>query len=194
MTATLTGIEAVRSIIAMVEDPLRDGLVQTPMRFLKALEELTNGYELDADDVLSTQFPIEQVDQMVAVTDIEFTSLCEHHLFPFMGVAHVAYLPRHYVVGLSKIPRLVECFAHRLQLQERLAQQVADTMMRVISPQGAGVVIRAAHLCMGCRGVRQRDARMTTSVMLGNFRTNPAVRGEFLQLLAERRRSDRATD
>lgn len=162
------------------EDPTRAGLLDTPKRYVKAFHELTEGYKQDPADILSRVFDGENYDEMVVVRGIEFTSLCEHHLLPFVGEATVAYIPDGKVVGLSKIPRLVHCFAKRLQLQERLTKQIADAIMERLAPLGVGVIVRASHSCMRLRGVRCRG-EMVTSTLLGNFR-EPAVRQEFLSL------------
>jgi GTP cyclohydrolase I len=162
------------------EDPERAGLAETPARAVRALRELTGGRDIDPAALLATSFEA-QADQMIVVRGIEFWSLCEHHLLPFHGVATVGYLPAAgQVVGLSKLPRLVQAFARRLQLQERLCQQIADTLMLHLAPLGAGVLLEAQHLCMAARGVRQ-NATMMTSCLRGVFREAP-VRGEFLAL------------
>jgi len=168
------------------EDPRRDGLRKTPERVAKSLRYLTNGYRQDVDKVLNgALFPV-AYDEMVIVRDIEVFSLCEHHLLPFFGRCHVAYLPRHKVIGLSKIPRLVDVFAHRLQVQERLTTQIAETIMQKVRPQGVGVVIEARHLCMIMRGVEKQNSVAVTSAMLGVFRDNAQTRQEFLNLVRGR--------
>ena len=164
------------------EDPEREGLQNTPARVVRALQEMTAGRNQDPATILATQFDV-KTDEIVMVTGIRFTSLCEHHLLPFVGTAAVGYLPGDRVVGLSKIPRLVECFARRLQVQERLTREIAEAMETQLNPLGVAVVLRAHHACMGCRGVRQPDAIMTTSAMLGCFRTETAARAEFLKLM-----------
>mgnify|MGYP003644474141 CR=1 FL=1 len=173
--------ESVRTILRFIgEDTEREGLIDTPSRVVKAFLEMTEGIGKDANEVLSTSFT-ESCDEMVVVRGIRFVSLCEHHLLPFIGQATVGYLPNKKVVGLSKIPRLVECLARRPQLQERLTVQIANTLLHGIDALGVGVVIKAHHSCMGCRGVRQPDAEMVTSAMVGAF-TNPHVKQELLQL------------
>jgi GTP cyclohydrolase I len=161
------------------EDATREGLVDTPGRVCRSLAELTGGYNDDPATILSTVFT-EQHDQMVVLDGVEFTSLCEHHMLPFVGTAVVGYVPRGKVVGLSKLARLVECYARRLQVQERMTEQIALALMTHLEPEGAGVVIRAHHSCMGCRGVRKPSARMTTSALLGIMRYSPDARSEFL--------------
>lgn len=169
LTADLSDT-VVRQLEMVGEDPQREGLLDTPRRVLKALKEQTVGYTGDPASVLGTQFDAEGYDQIVLLRGIRFSSLCEHHLLPFTGTATVGYLPGPRVVGLSKLARLVELYARRLQLQERLTQQVAVALMEHVAAQGAGVVLRAHHACMGCRGVGQPDAVMVTSTMLGTFR------------------------
>jgi GTP cyclohydrolase I len=175
-------IEAIRRVIEAVgEDPDREGLRNTPGRVMKALREMTAGYDLDPKDILATKFS-EVVDELIIVQGIRVVSMCEHHLLPFVGEAVVGYLPNLWVVGLSKIPRLVEAYARRFQIQERLTQQVADALMDNLQPLGVGVVIRAQHSCMAVRGVRQESAYMTTSALLGYMREKPELRAEFLAL------------
>jgi len=174
--------DAVRRLIQHVgEDPDREGLLDTPKRVVKSFTELTAGYRQDPAAILATTFA-EDCDQMVVVEGIEFTSMCEHHLLPFRGTATVAYIPGERVVGLSKIARLVECYARRLQVQERLTQQIADAMRDHLQPEGVGVVIRSRHLCMGVRGVRKPDATMVTSALHGLFFTDSITRAEFMAL------------
>lgn len=163
------------------EDPAREGLVKTPARVTRALAEMTDGYCQDALEVLSTSFDV-PYDQMVVVTGIEFSSLCEHHLLPFTGEATVAYIPSGAVVGLSKLARTVNIYAHRLQVQERMTNQIAQAIDSALRPQGVGVVLRAHHSCMGCRGVRKPAAQMVTSALLGKMRDLPECRAEFLHL------------
>ncbi len=179
--ATSTGPEdaVVRLLDFVGEDPHREGLAATPSRVLRSLTELTAGYADDPASILSTVFT-EQHDQMVVVDGVEFTSLCEHHLLPFVGTAVVGYVPRGKVVGLSKLARLVECYARRLQVQERMTEQIAVALMEHLAPEGAGVVVRAHHSCMGCRGVRKPSARMTTSALYGIMRYSAETRAEFL--------------
>jgi len=179
-------IEAERGVRAMLEargqDVNSESLRDTPMRAVKAFREMTSGYEQDPAIILSRTFPGESYDEMVIVPGIQFVSLCEHHLLPFSGTAVVAYIPRDRVVGLSKIPRLVECFARRLQVQERMTVQIADAMVQHLNPSGVGVVLRAQHSCMTCRGVRQSNAEMVTSVMRGALRDKPEARAELMGL------------
>jgi GTP cyclohydrolase I len=165
------------------EDPLRDGLLDTPRRVEKSMAFLTRGYTESAEQVLQGALFDVDYDEMVIVKDIEFYSLCEHHLLPFFGRAHIAYVPNGKVVGLSKIPRVVDLFARRLQVQERLTQQIAEAIDEAIHPQGVGVVIEAQHLCMMMRGVQKQDSSTVTSAMLGAFKTQPQTRTEFLTLV-----------
>lgn len=177
-----SAVEAMRYVLTLLgEDPERDGLRDTPERVIRALVEMTAGRDQEPKQILETTFD-EPCDEIVLVTGIRFTSLCEHHLLPFVGTADVGYLPDRRVVGLSKLPRLVECFARRLQVQERMTRQIAEAIQEHLRPLGVAVVVRAHHSCMGCRGVRQQDARMVTSAMLGAFRTEAAARAEFFQL------------
>jgi GTP cyclohydrolase I len=175
---------AVRTILAGVgEDPDRQGLVETPGRVRRMLEQMTEGYRTDPEGILEgARFDVDY-DEMVVVRDIELYSLCEHHLVPFFGHAHVGYLPRGKVIGLSKIPRVVDLFAHRLQVQERLTQQIADFLMERLEPKGVGVVLQSTHLCTAMRGVRRPGATMVTSAMLGTFRRDPKTRSEFLAFI-----------
>jgi GTP cyclohydrolase IA len=168
------------------EDPTRDGLLRTPQRVALSLRYLTSGYRQDPDKVLNGALFSVAYDEMVIVRDIEVFSLCEHHLLPFFGRCHVAYIPRRRVVGLSKIPRLVDVFAHRLQVQERLTTQIAETLMDKLRPRGVGVVIEARHLCMIMRGVEKQNSVAVTSAMLGSFRDNAQTRTEFLNLVRSR--------
>jgi GTP cyclohydrolase I len=165
------------------EDPARDGLLRTPQRVAKAMRFLTQGYLQDPVEILNDALFEVDYDEMVVVRDIDFYSLCEHHMVPFFGRAHVAYIPNGKVVGLSKIPRLVDMFARRLQVQERFTTQVAETIERVLEPKGVGVVVEAKHLCMMMRGVEKQNSLMTTSVVLGSFRDEPATRQEFMSLI-----------
>lgn len=167
----------------MGEDPSREGLLKTPERVAKMYEFLTKGYREDANAVLNKAVFTERYSEMVIVRDIDFFSLCEHHLVPFYGKCHIAYIPNGKIVGLSKLPRIVEVFARRLQVQERLTQQIADTIFSHLKPQGVGVVMEARHLCMMMRGVEQHDSVATTSAMLGTFRDDVKTRTEFLTLL-----------
>jgi GTP cyclohydrolase I len=168
------------------EDPGRDGLARTPERVDKALKFLTSGYRGDISKILNGALYEVKYDEMVVVKDIEFFSLCEHHLLPFYGKMHVAYLPEHKVIGLSKIPRLVDMFARRLQIQERLTQQVAQTIQEVIQPLGVGVICEARHFCMMMRGVEKQHSGAMTSAMLGAFRDRKDTRDEFLSLVNHR--------
>ena len=172
-----------RLLIELGEDPAREGLVQTPRRVDKALRFLTSGYQADIDEVLNGALFSVDYSEMVIVRDIDFYSLCEHHLLPFFGKCHVAYIPNKKVIGLSKIPRLVDIFARRLQLQERLTNQIAETITAKISPLGVAVVIEATHLCMAMRGVEKQNSYTITSAMLGAFREQSRTRMEFLELL-----------
>ncbi|TSA24645.1 GTP cyclohydrolase I FolE [bacterium] len=167
----------------MGEDPSREGLLKTPDRVAKMYEFLTKGYREDANAVLSKAVFTERYSEMVIVRDIDFFSLCEHHLVPFYGKCHIAYIPNGKIIGLSKLPRVVEVFARRLQVQERLTQQIADTIFSRLKPQGVGVVMEARHLCMMMRGVEQHDSVATTSAMLGTFRDDVKTRTEFLTLI-----------
>ncbi len=167
------------------EDPEREGLKRTPERIEKALMYLTSGYRMNLEQVINGALFTVKYDEMVIVRDIEFFSLCEHHLLPFYGKMHVAYIPREKVIGLSKIPRIVDMFARRLQLQERLTQQVAQTLQDVLNPLGVGVVCQARHFCMMMRGVEKQHSGAVTSAMLGAFRTRRATREEFLSLIGQ---------
>ena len=180
--------ELVRKMIALVgEDPNREGLRKTPERFEKALKFLTSGYNQNLDTVLNGATFSVHYDEMVVVKDIEFFSLCEHHLLPFFGKAHVAYLPSKRVLGLSKIARLVNMYARRLQIQERMTSQIAQAVEEKISPEGVGVIIEARHLCMQMRGVEKQHGQAVTSAMLGSFRHNKQTRDEFLSLVRQRK-------
>ncbi len=170
-------------LVAFGEDPEREGLLRTPHRVASAYEEILGGYTTDPTKLINGALFTVDYDEMVVVKDIEFFSLCEHHLLPFFGRAHVAYLPRNKVIGLSKIPRIVDMFAHRLQVQERMTQQIAHFIQETINPLGVGVVIEAQHLCMMMRGIKKEQASMTTSAMLGGFRTRLETRMEFLNMI-----------
>jgi GTP cyclohydrolase I len=169
------------------EDPYREGLQKTPERVAKALQYLTSGYGTTVGDVLNDAIFTEPYDEMVVVKDIEVYSLCEHHLLPFFGKAHIAYLPAGRIVGLSKLARLVDMFARRLQVQERLTTQVAEALQEALRPAGVGVVIEAAHFCMMMRGVEKQNSMAVTSCMLGAFRDSRMTREEFLQLIRPNR-------
>jgi len=165
------------------EDPHREGLARTPERVAKAYRYLTSGYGKNVDEILNDALFVEEYDEMVVVKDIDFASLCEHHLLPFIGKAHVAYMPAKKIVGLSKIPRLVEMFARRLQVQERLTTQIANSLNEALQPRGVAVVIEAVHLCMLVRGVEKQNSKAVTSAMLGAFRDRPETRAEFMELI-----------
>ena len=176
--------QILRELLANLdEEPGREGLRDTPRRAAKALRYLTGGYQMRVEDVLNGALYSVTYDEMVIVKDIELFSLCEHHLLPFFGKCHVAYVPDKKVVGLSKIPRLVDMFARRLQIQERLTQQIAETLQERIGPQGVGVVVEARHLCMMMRGVEKQHSQTVTSAMLGVFRDQQQTREEFLSLV-----------
>jgi GTP cyclohydrolase I len=180
--------DLVRRMIALIgEDPEREGLRKTPERFEKALKYLTSGYHQNADNILNGATFSVSYDEMVVVKDIEFFSLCEHHLLPFFGKCHVAYLPNKRVIGLSKVARLVNMFARRLQIQERLTSQIAQAIEEKISPEGVGVIMEARHLCMQMRGVEKQHGQAVTSAMMGCFRHNKQTRDEFLALARAKR-------
>ena len=168
------------------EDSRRPGLKATPVRVARALRELTDGYGVKPEDVIAGAVFEQDYDEMVVVKEIPFYSLCEHHMLPFFGQVHVGYLPRGRVVGLSKIPRLVEVFSHRLQIQEQMTRQIAEALNYALAPRGVGVVVEARHLCMEMRGVETPGGRMLTSCMLGTFRRDPRTRAEFLDLVRNR--------
>jgi GTP cyclohydrolase I len=167
------------------ENPSREGLLKTPARAAKALQYLTRGYRQSVDEVVNNAIFESDNDEMILVKDIELYSLCEHHLLPFIGKCHVAYIPTGKVIGLSKIARIVDMFAARLQIQENLTKQIADTVMHAIQPAGVGVIIEARHLCMMMRGVEKQNSKMTTSMMLGTFRDHDRTRSEFLRLVRD---------
>ena len=173
-------------LIRLGEDPEREGLLRTPNRVRNAYEFLTRGYKEDPDALLKKALFTVTYDEMVIVKDVEMFSLCEHHMLPFFGKVHVAYIPNGKVIGLSKIPRLIDIFARRLQIQERLTTQIAETIQRAIEPQGVGVVIEARHLCMMMRGVEKQHSAAVTSSMLGCFRQELETRNEFLSLIHQR--------
>jgi GTP cyclohydrolase IA len=170
-------------LLELGEDAGREGLVRTPMRVERALQFLTSGYDANIDEVLNDALFTVDYNEMVIVKDIDFYSLCEHHLLPFFGKCHVAYLPRTQVIGLSKIPRLVDVFARRLQIQERMTNQIAETIKEKINPLGVAVVCEGTHLCMAMRGVEKQNSLAVTSAMLGAFRDSARTRMEFLELL-----------
>ena len=169
------------------EDVQREGLDKTPERVEKALRYFTSGYAQDVKEVLNGAMFVEEYDEMVIVKDIDFSSLCEHHLLPFIGKCHVAYMPNRKIVGLSKIPRLVEMFSRRLQVQERLTTQIANTLNEALQPRGVAVVVEAIHLCMLMRGVEKQNSKAITSAMLGAFRDRPETRAEFMELIKSSR-------
>src|ERR671934_917200 len=176
--------ELIRRLLAeMGEDPTREGLLNTPKRVEKAYKFLPSGYDADIDQVLNNALFTVDYNEMVIVKDIDFYSLCEHHLLPFFGKCHVAYIPRRQVIGLSKIPRLVDVFARRLQIQERMTNQIAETIREKIDPLGVAVVCEGTHLCMSMRGVEKQNSFAITSAMLGAFRDNARTRMEFLELI-----------
>ena len=187
MTETVESVENLASayrelIVGIGEAPEREGLRGTPDRAAKALAFLTRGYQQNIDDVVNDALFETDLDEIVLVKDIELYSLCEHHLLPFIGKCHVGYLPRGRVLGLSKVARIVDMFARRLQIQENLTQQIASTILEVTQAAGVGVIVEAQHLCMAMRGVQKQHSTMKTSVMLGDFRDNAPTRAEFLQL------------
>lgn len=174
----------VRKMLARLgEDPNREGLLRTPLRVAKAMDFLTSGYESSLDEVVREAIFTEECEEMVLVRDIEFYSLCEHHVLPFFGRAHVAYLPRGQVIGLSKVARVVDLFARRLQVQERLTNQVADALMEALQPHGVAVILEASHFCMMMRGVQKQNSMTVTSAMRGSFKTNAVSRSELMDLI-----------
>ncbi|HHX42442.1 MAG TPA: GTP cyclohydrolase I FolE [Chloroflexi bacterium] len=179
---------AVRTILEGIgEDVNRPGLVRTPERIARMFQELTAGYHVDPDKLINDAIFDVAYDEMVIVRDIDYYSLCEHHMLPFMGRAHVGYIPNGRVIGLSKIPRIVEMFARRLQLQEHMTQQIAQFLLDTLEPQGVGVVVEGYHLCAAMRGVKKNNARMVTSAMLGSFKRNQSTRAEFLENIGRSR-------
>ena len=177
--------KSVKEILkAIGEDPTREGLLRTPERVAHAYQEILGGYEIDPVKLINGALFTVDYDEMVIVKDIEYYSLCEHHMLPFFGKAHVAYIQRGEVIGLSKIPRIVDMFAHRLQVQERMTQQIAEFIHNEVNPWGVGVVIEGQHLCMMMRGIKKEQAKMTTSAMLGGFRKRLETRMEFLNRIS----------
>ena len=175
----------IRELLSEIgEDPMREGLVRTPHRVAKSYEFLTGGYEKNVDDVLNNAVFHDSYNEMVVVKEIDFYSLCEHHLLPFFGKCHVAYIPNGKIVGLSKLPRIVDIFARRLQVQERMTQEIANALEEVLEPLGVAVVCEASHMCMMMRGVQKQNSVTTTSTMLGEFSTNAKTREEFLRLIS----------
>lgn len=173
----------IKEILSLIgEDPSREGLLDTPKRVVKSWSEIYGGYNLDPASILATDFDGEGYDEMVILKDIDLFSTCEHHMLPFYGKAHVAYIPGKRVVGLSKLARLVDCFSRRLQIQEKLTQQIASALVENLAPLGVGVVIEAQHMCMLARGVKKNNGKMITSTLLGNFR-DQNVRAEFFNLI-----------
>ena len=179
--------DLIRQLLAELgEDPTREGLVRTPLRVEKALRFLTSGYQANIDEVLNNALFTVDYSEMVIVKDIDFYSLCEHHLLPFFGKCHVAYIPNTRVIGLSKIPRIVDVFARRLQIQERMTNEIAQTILQAIDPRGVAVVCEGTHLCMSMRGVEKQNSFAVTSAMLGIFRDDARTRMEFLELVRRR--------
>lgn len=172
-----------QTLLELGEDPEREGLVKTPERVARSLKFLTRGYQQDIDEVIHGAIFTQDCDDMVIVKDIEFYSLCEHHMLPFFGKCHIGYIPKGRVFGVSKLARLVDVFARRLQIQERMTQQIAQQIFEIIEPEGVGVVVEAQHLCMRMRGVEKQNSQMVTSSMLGSFRKETATRMEFLSLI-----------
>ena len=178
--------ETYRNLLeAIGEDPQREGLLRTPIRAAKAFDFLTNGYRQDLDEIVNDAIFTSDASEIILVKDIELYSMCEHHLLPFIGRAHVAYIPNGKVIGLSKVARIVDVFARRLQIQEQLTVQIADALMKCLEPSGVGVVVEAKHLCMMMRGVEKQNSVMKTSCLLGSFKSDARTRSEFLALLKE---------
>jgi GTP cyclohydrolase I len=172
-----------QTLLEIGEDPNREGLIKTPERVARSLKFLTRGYQQDIEKVINGAIFTQDCDDMVIVKDIEFYSLCEHHMLPFFGKCHIGYIPKGRVFGVSKLARLVDVFARRLQIQERMTQQIAQQIFEIIEPEGVGVVVEAQHLCMRMRGVEKQNSQMVTSSMLGSFRKETATRMEFLSLI-----------
>jgi GTP cyclohydrolase I len=176
--------DTIRTLLAEIgEDPNREGLTKTPERVAESLKFLTRGYGENLEDVIDGATFVEDFREMVVLRDIDFYSMCEHHLLPFFGKCHLAYIPNHKIIGLSKLARIVEVFSRRLQVQERLTKQIADTVASVLDPLGVGVVMEAEHLCMQMRGIEKQNSVAVTSTLLGAFRERPATRAEFFQLI-----------
>jgi GTP cyclohydrolase I len=171
-------------LIEIGDDPNREGLKNTPSRMIKTLRELTQGYKVSPEEVVEGAIFEVEYDELVLIKDVEYYSLCEHHVIPFFGKCHVGYIPNGRVIGFSKIPRIIEVFSKRLQLQERMTEDIANFILKTIEPQGVAVVVEGFHLCMAMRGVQKQDARMITSAMKGLFRRDPRSRAEFLQLIS----------
>ena len=175
--------DQIRSLLETIDNPFREGLLETPKRFRKVLETITTGNSLSGEQVLSTQFESDGYDEMVILKDIDFYSTCEHHLLPIIGKVHIAYIPSDKVVGISKLARLVDVYARRLQIQERMTRQIANDINNVLKPKGVAVIVKAIHMCIRSRGVQKQNTEMITSSMLGVFREKPEARTEFLELL-----------
>ncbi|TMD09006.1 MAG: GTP cyclohydrolase I FolE [Chloroflexi bacterium] len=184
-TDGLRGLVA-RLLEELGEDASREGLVDTPLRVAESYRYLTEGYDIDPAEVVGDALFEQQYDDLVVIKDINFFSLCEHHLLPFFGRVHVAYLPTGRVVGLSKVPRLIDVYAHRLQIQERMTREIALSIQQILNPAGVGVVVEARHLCMEMRGIEKPDSETVTSCMLGTFRKDPRTRSEFMELIQRR--------
>ena len=187
-----TGLQSLveRILRAVGEDPKREGLLKTPERVEKSLKFLTSGYDIDVDKLVNDALYSESYNEMVIVKDIDIYSLCEHHMLPFFGKCHVAYLPQGKIIGLSKVPRLIDAYSRRLQVQERLTTEIAQCIQNIVKPAGVAVVIDAMHLCMSMRGVEKQNSYTTTSSMLGCFKDDARTRSEFLSLLAPSRNSN----
>ena len=191
LPSKITGLQSLveRILCAVGEDPKREGLLKTPERVEKSLKFLTSGYDIDVDKLVNDALYSENYNEMVIVKDIDVYSLCEHHMLPFFGKCHVAYLPQGKIIGLSKVPRLIDAYSRRLQVQERLTTEIAQCIQSIVKPAGVAVVIDAMHLCMSMRGVQKQNSYTTTSSMLGCFKDDARTRSEFLSLLAPSRNS-----